>query len=232
MSPLYVYAIADRAPAGDLGVGLAGEALDAVAIGPVAAIVGPMESPPRPSAAELRAHDAVVRRLAARIPAVLPARFGSMAADGGELRAALGDRGEALAAALDRLRGREQMTLREFVLAGGEVEPAPPSDPGAGPGARYLMDRAGEAHGAAVPGLRAVLDRLAAVVAAELVERHHAPPLAASVYHLVERGSAARYHHALGTAAAESPGLRLVASGPWPPYAFAAELPDGSGARG
>ena len=47
------------------------------------------------------------------------------------------------------------------------------------------------------------------------------PGLLASVYHLIDRGDAAAYHavvdHAdLGT-------VRVVATGPWPPYAFAPE---------
>jgi hypothetical protein len=127
------------------------------------------------------------------------------------------------------VRGREQMTVRVFAAEGRGIAPARRSEaavgaPDAGPGARYLAGRAQEAGASGVPGLPALLDRLAPLVAAQVVERHDAAPLVASVYHLVERGSSARYRDALREAAESSPGLRVVASGPWPPYAFASGL--------
>jgi hypothetical protein len=45
-----------------------------------------------------------------------------------------------------------------------------------------------------------------------------------SVYHLVPRAAAEAYRRALDRAAAAQ-GLRIAVSGPWPPYAFAAEEP-------
>jgi hypothetical protein len=54
------------------------------------------------------------------------------------------------------------------------------------------------------------------------VERHDAPPLLVSLYHLVARGEAARYRRAV-TGAAAGLGLQVLVSGPWPPYAFAPE---------
>ena len=115
------------------------------------------------------------------------------------------------------------MTLR--VLDGAEPPPpeAAPSEAG-GPGARYLAARAAETGAAGVPGLNALLAALAALVAAESVERHATPPLRASVYHLIARGTAGAYLEALRVAAARSPWLRVVPSGPWPAYAFAAGL--------
>jgi hypothetical protein len=46
-----------------------------------------------------------------------------------------------------------------------------------------------------------------------------APPLLASVYHLIERGRSAEYKTALDQANSGSC-VRVAASGPWPPYAF------------
>ena len=88
MSPLYVYAIADRGARLD-GVGLAGEPLETIDGKDVAAIVGRVEAAPAVQEDALRAHDAVVRAIAERAPAVLTARFGSVARDDGEIRAAL-----------------------------------------------------------------------------------------------------------------------------------------------
>ena len=223
MSPLYVYAIADRGQRFD-GAGLAGEPLEVVQGAHVAAVVGRMEAAPAVAEESLRAHDAVVRALAARAPALLPARFGSVAAADVEIRAALDEAADAYRAALDLVRGREQMTLR--VLDVAEAAPAAPEphDPDAGPGARYLASRAFDTGAAGVPGLRPFLDALAPYVAAESVERHATPPLRASVYHLIARGTSSGYLDALQLAAARTPGLRVVPSGPWPPYAFAAGL--------
>jgi hypothetical protein len=227
MSPLYIYAVAEIGDGAELGDGLAGEALEVLSAGPVSAVIGRVAQPPEAAASTLRAHDDVVRRLAARCRAVLPARFGSLAADDEALRAALADHAGEYTASLERVRGREQMTVRVFVAEGAAeaasaAEAADIAHPAAaGPGARYLAARAQEGGAAGIPGLPALLDRLAPLVAAQIVERHAAAPLVASVYHLVERDSSARYRDALREAAAAAPGLRVVASGPWPPYAFA-----------
>jgi hypothetical protein len=65
--------------------------------------------------------------------------------------------------------------------------------------------------------------RLAALVRAEHAQRHDAPPLLASVYHLIDRGSAPAYLDAVAASAAALAPTRAVATGPWPPYAFAPE---------
>jgi gas vesicle protein GvpL/GvpF len=225
MSPVYVYAISDRSPRVS-GAGLAGEALEVVEGARVAAVVGAMAATPAVDEAGLRAHDDAVRRLAAQLPAVLPARFGSLAADADEIRRALDDGAEAYVAALEVVRGREQMTLRVLDPPGGAPAaaplPAPAPDADAGAGTRYLAARAAASAASGVPGLRPLLDDLAAHVSAESVERHETPPLRASVYHLIPRGTAEAYLAAVRDASGRHPAVRVVASGPWPPYAFAA----------
>jgi len=226
MSPVYVYAIADRSPR-VAGAGLAGEALEVVEGARVAAVVGAIAAAPPVDEAGLRAHDDAVRRVAAQLPALLPARFGSLAADADELRRALDDGAEAYVEALDLVRGREQMTLRVLDPPGGA--PAPPSSPvpetgAAGAGTAYLAARAAASAASGIPGLRLLLDDLAGHVGAETVERHATPPLRASVYHLIPRGTAEAYLAAVREASTRHPEVRVVASGPWPPYAFAAAL--------
>ena len=223
MSPLYVYAIADRGLDLGAGRGLAGEALALVAGDKVAAVVGEMPAAPAADEEALRGHDRVVRGIGDRAGAVLPARFGSLVRDASELRAALDEAADAHAAALARVRGREQMTLRVLDPAAAETSAAPAAlvTPGGdGPGARYLAERARESGASGVPGLRPLLDRLAGFVRAEEIERHQAPPLRASVFHLIDRGTSGGYLAAVRAAAAESPEVRVVVSGPWPPYAF------------
>ena len=225
MSPLYLYAVLGAAPGRPLGAGLADEPLRLVRCADVVAAAGEMEAPPVLTPDALRGHDAVVRRLAEIADAILPARCGAVAADEPDLCARLAGAGDGLRDALARVAGREQMILRVYRTS--SETPAPPAEtpiaaPG-GPGARYLAERA-RAHRSAggdeLAPIRPVLDRF---VAAERVERHHTPPLVASVYHLVARGGASAYAAAVERAARDLPDVRVTVSGPWAPYAFAPE---------
>jgi hypothetical protein len=182
---------------------------------------GEVASAPSPTEAALRRHDTTVRRLARAVDALLPVRFGTVVSSEAELAATLAPRTAELRDALELVAGREQMTLRVY------GSPAPRSrsrpDPAAGrsgPGARYLGARA---RARAVPEIDAIRPALAPFVRAERTERHRVPPLLASVYHLVDRGQDAAYRAALRQAARRAPGIRVRASGPWPPYAFAPE---------
>lgn len=243
MSPLYLYAVLGAAPSADAGAGLAGEPLRLLRCGEVLVAAGEMTEAPAIAPETLRAHDAVVRRLADTTDAILPARFGMIARDESVLCARLEPAASSLREALARVAGREQMILRVFrapapstdaassadVTAsaglGSSVGAAPSaslSTGTAGQGARYLAERASARRAAAevpeIAALRPVLDRF---VTAERVERHDAPPLVASVYHLVARGGADVYAEAVEHACAELCDVRITISGPWAPYAFA-----------
>jgi hypothetical protein len=219
----YVYALLGEPPRGDTGAGLGAEPLRFVPIDGVLAAVGDMASPPPVNAATLRAHDAVVRRLAAAVDAILPVRFGTLLDGETALADAIAGRAPRLREALALVAGREQMTLRLF------GEPAPmeevaPVGGELGPGARYLEARRRKARrDADVPELAPLRRHLAALVRAEQVQRHDAAPLLASVYHLVDRGRAAAYVDAVAAGADALAPTRAVATGPWPPYAFAPE---------
>jgi Gas vesicle synthesis protein GvpL/GvpF len=221
MSEVYVYALLGDAPAPDAGAGLREERLRLVRVGDLLAAVGEMPEPPAVSEATLRAHDAVVRRLADGVDAILPVRFGALLSES-SLADVLHARARELSEALALVAGREQMTLRVLGDAPARVAPAAEAPGDGGPGARYLAARRAEwrrTHEAPeLAPLRAVLDGL---VRAERVTRHDAPPLLASVYHLIDRGAAAAYRTAVETAPASA--VRVVATGPWPPYAFAPE---------
>jgi hypothetical protein len=222
---VYLYAVLAEAPAGALPSGLGGEPVRLVACDDLLAAVGDLASAPAVDEASLRAHDGAVRRLAAGASALLPARFGSMAADEGQLCDALRPRLDAFREGLRAVRGCEQMTLRFARLdgAGPEAASSAASTPSAaaGPGTRYLdARRASAGDPRAIPEVRDVLDALAPLVRGERWERHDHPPLLASVYHLVARESLDRYRTAVASAS-EAAGVRVTSSGPWPPYAFA-----------
>lgn len=220
MSDVYVYALLAEAP--PPAAGLCDEPLRAVRIGDLIAAVGDMADRPSVNEATLRAHDAVVRRLADAVDAILPVRFGSLLSES-SLTTLLTSRARELRDALVLVAGREQMTLR---VLGDAARPEAVTDvAGAadlGPGARYLATRRAEWRRAReVPEITSLRPALEPLVRAERVTRHDASPLLASVYHLIDRGSAAVYRDVVERWP-QTP-VRLAASGPWPPYAFAPE---------
>jgi hypothetical protein len=84
-------------------------------------------------------------------------------------------------------------------------------------GTAYLRARARVAR---IPGFDPVLDAVRGWVRDQRVERRE--PVT-TVYHLIPRSAAAAYRSAVERAAA-SAGIRLVVSGPFPPYAFSTPL--------
>ena len=169
------------------------------------------------SSANLRRYDRVMCELAARFPAILPARFGTVVEES-ELMFILSSRRAALGRALTRVRGRVQMTIR--VLSRGDAEgralaKAEEAGGGAVTGRDYLAGKA--RAGRAVAGFEPVRAAVSRWVRDERVERRGG---VSSVYHLIPRSSTVAYQHAVQAASA-STGLRLIVSGPWPPYAFA-----------
>jgi gas vesicle protein GvpL/GvpF len=217
---VYLYAVLGGRPASGCGSGICAEPLRLVAVGDLVALVGDVPATPEVTAMMLRAQDAVLRRLAAEVDAVLPARFGTLLHDDAALAEALARRRGVLAEALGRVAGCEQMTVRVW---GDQVPPAPAGggEPGAGPGTRYLADRR-RAHAAAhhVPELEPLRQRLGDLVRAERAERQDRPPLLATVQHLVPRGAGGRYIAVVDDCRAGLAPCRVSVTGPWLPYAF------------
>jgi hypothetical protein len=220
VSPLYLYALLAEPPAGTLPAGLLGEPLRLVSCDGIVAVVGEVEVAPAVEAETLRSHDTAVRGLAAISDALLPARFGSVTRDDGQLCEAVRAQAAAVREALQAVRGCDQMTLRFSREDGASEVPAAEPDEG-GPGTRYLSQRrAAAGDPAALPEIRLVLEALAPFVRGERRQRHERPPLLASVYHLVPRDGLDAYRAALAAATARA-SVRVSTSGPWPPYAFA-----------
>ena len=216
---LYLYAVMDGRPASPCGSGICAEPLRLVVVGELVAVVGDVPATPEATAMTLRAQDALLRRLAAEVEAVLPARFGTLLDDEAALADALVRRRRPLAEALGRVAGCEQMTVRVW---GDGVPPAPAAAAaGGGPGTRYLVDRQ-RAHTAAhgVPELEPLRQRLGELVRGERAERHDRPPLLATVQHLVPRGAGARYVAVVDDCRSGLRPCRVSVTGPWLPYAF------------
>lgn len=218
---VYLYAVMGGRPASECGSGICAEPLRLVAVGELVALVGDVPASPEVTAMTLRAQDAVLRRLAVEVDAVLPARFGTLLHDDAALADALARRRGPLAEALGRVAGCEQMTVRVWG-DGAAPAPAAGAESGGGPGTRYLTDRRrAHAAGHSVPELEALRQRLGDLVRGERVERHDRPPLLATVQHLVPRGAGGRYVAIVDGCRAGVRPCRVSVTGPWLPYAFA-----------
>lgn len=219
MSGLYLYALVDKEPGQPLGQGLAGEPLRVVRSGEILAVAGERASRPAPGVHAFSDHDGTVRRLAARVPALLPARFGEWFPDEQALADKLAPRAKELGEALELVRGCVQMTLRVF----GEPAPVPPEEAvEGGPGTRYLEERRREHERArSLPEINPLRELLAPYLRTEKVERRGTPPLLGTAYHLIPRESLSEYRTALEQGNERLSGVHVQASGPWPPYAFA-----------
>lgn len=203
-----LYAIAQGAPP-DLA-GALGEPLRVIAHSGMELVCG--DPPPQLSADALRAYETAVRRIADRSDACLPAQFGASASSEAELQELVEARAPALLEALARVRGREQMTLR---VLGAQQQPPPAP----GPGTRYLEERR---RASKLPDLDPLRSALSGIIRAEQVEPHGQAGLLASVYHLIDRGSAEAYRQRVESTPLQR--VRVTVSGPWPAWSFAPEL--------
>ena len=225
---LYVYAIVSRRVRASSRSPGSRTGLRKVVGGGAAAIVADCDERPTPTVSALRKHDAVVRRIARDVSAILPVRFGTVVDTDRSLAALLEAWSAELESALGLVERREQMTLRLFGGGARVADASPPlsREPDAGdrPGTSYLgrLARA-RARARSAPELEPLSAALAHIVTAERISRHDAGPLLLTAYHLIPRGKARVYRATLKRCAAAL-GLRVVASGPWPPYAFVPEL--------
>lgn len=217
---LRVYALTDRAPLVRSPRGLEGERLRLEVIGSVGVILGDVRRRLPPSPDRLRGYDGIIRRLAQRRRAVLPARYGTILADAAELVLTVRAREAAWRRALSLVTRRVQMTVR-VVPSDRERRRTRRPTAAAGSarrltGTAYLRARA--SLGGDVPGVDRVREAVRRWVRDERVEQRAG---IASVYHLVPRSSVEAYRRSVERVARSDAGLRLVVTGPWPPYAFA-----------
>lgn len=199
--------------------GLLKERLTIVKAGRVGAIVGHVRRVPGPRPASIAAYHDVVQRLWSELPSMLPLRYGTVSEED-VLFDLLRSRASVFADALREVRGRAQMTVR-LVDQARQSDPPVQRAAGSRPGTTFLHARAAQArrerHVAPFDPLRPSVARW---IRSERIERRGG---IATLYHLVPRASAGRYRRALA-AASRSSGTPVVVSGPFAPYAFAADL--------
>jgi hypothetical protein len=199
-----VYAVCDR-PELPLPAPLEG----VVEGGLVAAYARDAAVPADPSPDDLWAHEHLVEQLMGD-RAVLPMRYGTALDDPGALRAALADRRDAYAAALDRVRGRGELGLRAMAR-----DPADRPEAPAPTGRAYL-----ESLAAADARRRALHEPLAALAAEDRVRRVRDPSEVLRAAYLVDAATVPRFRDTVRRLEREHPELVLVDTGPWPPYSF------------
>jgi hypothetical protein len=189
----------------------AGAPLRAVAAGRLAAVCGPtIDGEPTP--ADLWRREELIEALMAGCD-LLPARYGTRFADERTAAQAVGDRHDDLLAALDRVRGAVELSVR--VLA-ADTAPAPP--PGES-GTAYMEAKARHerARRDAASAVHEPLGRLARA-SVVLADRPGADLLRAA--YLVERGAVERFVERVAALQSDAPELRLLCTGPWPAYSF------------
>jgi hypothetical protein len=211
-----VYAIA-AAPV-PARVTAAGRALRAFRIGPLAVIAGRPRNDSVPIEESLRDQHAVVVDLADRFDPLLPARFGSRMTKE-RIDATVRPAIDILVSALDHVRGCRQMTVRLIGRAS-----ASHADSGrVSTGTAYLARRRAAAH--EVPREAAPL--IAAVASMVRDQRIQAGrgEIRATIFHLVGKPDVDRYRAAANAAVRGLHPWNALVTGPWPPFAFAPELP-------
>ncbi len=225
---VYVYALI-ASSSRVVGSGMSGERLRAVSAGGIVALVGELRRAPKPTVTNLRRYAIVIEKAAAQTPAILPVRFGTGMADLDEVTFVLQSRQDALRRRLRAVRGRSQMTIRVVLGKSGKSgsdpgdDPSPGSDPGdpghqSTQGTQYLQQRAiSAARAREISGFAPIRAAVKRWVREERVEKRAG---VATVNHLIPRSSVDTYRSAVERAA-EYVGLRVLVTGPFPPYAFA-----------
>jgi hypothetical protein len=201
-----LYAVTDRPaePLPDLAP------LGELASGELAVIYGPATEG-EVSAEALWHHEEVVEALMDDRD-VLPFRYGTRCTDADAAARAVAERREELAAALERIRGAVELSLRVLVTDASGEAPKSARDYVAAKARDAAIARAivGSVHEPLSARARASRQKPSGngaepLRAAYLVDREHVDAFAAQVAGLQAR----------------RPDLRLLCTGPWPPYSFA-----------
>jgi len=214
----YVFALVDTAPDGRLGRGLRSP-LRARPVAGAFAIVERRADVPPAELGSLRAHQAVVSRLAHAAPAILPVRFGTLMEEDA-LDEALTERDEEIAEAFALVRHRAQFTWRRDQPLTSQA-PKRSKDSGAEGGAAYLRRAANAATTTPPAAFSLLRDRLHAFVVRERYQPA-ANGMPDTLYQLIEKTALDRYRALAEALTLTTPGVTV--SGPWPPFAFAPEL--------
>jgi hypothetical protein len=197
-------------------------ALVAVPCADLVAVAQPLSTAPDPVETQILAHEAVIEALMAD-RTLLPMRFGAILPDTAAVEAFLTARAPQFHADLARVAGCVELSVRGISTS---AEPTPQSEPAPmpanySPGRAYLearlaAERVRLAHRAEAEALHA---QLALLARAALLGPARSPNMPLNAAYLVPHAQVGAFREAVGAAGAATP-LRLLCTGPWPPYSF------------
>ena len=147
---------------------------------------------------------------------LLPVRFGTRVHDETAAARALGERHRELAEALEKVRGAVELSLR---VRGERRRDDSESDETVTSGAAYLRARA-RAVEAQEDVRRTVHRPLAAIARASRQLPAREPTELLRAAYLVDRGAVSVFTDDVARLQQAHPELRLLCTGPWPPYSF------------
>ena len=213
---LYVYAFAE--PGLPSRFTVRGHSLRVLRTGRIEVIAEARSNPPEATPEALLEQHEIVVSLTERVPALVPARYGSLLTERA-LQSLVDEHAAAISSALERVRARRQMTLRVF----GRQDPPPePASPPA-TGTEFLERRRAQAH-YVPPEVNVIRQQLGPLAADERIEAGGRQDLRVTVYHLVPIARADEYRDRASELQSVLLPHRLTLSGPWPAFAFAPEL--------
>ena len=208
-----VYALSASSLPSSINVG--GRTVRILSIGPIGVLGVLSVGDTTYSETALRDQHEIVLALSKKVDPLLPVRFGTrMTSDA--LRDTIRRSADTLSAALDHVRGRRQMTLRLI------ESPSASETFGVRSGAEYLQQRRAAYS---IPG---ELDPVRSAVSQLVAEERVAPGrggVRITLFHLVESAAIAEYQQAVEHGSRGMMPGSVTLSGPWPPFAFAPELP-------
>lgn len=194
----------------------------------LAAVVSEMEEPAAaPSVSSLLEYERIVAAIHAR-QTVIPLRYGCLMEDEEQIVRLLEDRRQEYEALLDRLEGMTEMGIRALWPA----RSAPLREVPQSPGAAYLASLRNRYHSpdalAAEESLLA--DRIAALLRRWFTgQRREISPSRQgrllSLYFLTPKSRAGEFRR-MAREISPPRGVKVLLSGPWPPYSFVDCAPD------
>ena len=227
---LYAYCVAEDLEALNESVtGVAGKAVRMFKVEGITLLVSDYDVASLPVTREnALAHAAVVRSVLDQTTP-LPFRFGMLATEQ-QLQRFVTTNRLALAGKLAHVRGCVEMNLKIMWNSTAETAvPSPDDDLAAGPGTAFLKEKRRELLGdeqkltqiAEVSSLLREPFGGGLIKDEQIVLRPSQTAVVAAVAHLIDSGAIEQYRTNVSELLKNRPDLRILLSGPWPPYSFA-----------
>lgn len=224
---IYVYCVVPRDYEPPPGLtGLEGSAVEGAAVSGLGVWISRIDRP-QPSVSLFQQHNEVIEAAVSDQVTPVPLRFGQWLDNEAGLRAALAEKAELYDAKLQQFAGCLEFGLR-FLDPEAESEARVVHPDANLSGTQYMQalaasNRLAEQKRVRGDQVRAQVSRLLGdLVRAEQEEQANTPHAVLTLAHLVARSAFDEYRARARALRAELPALRLLVSGPWPPYSFAA----------